>query len=199
MADLTTPWTWWDCRHQHHVSAALHTRPLTTLLASVLYTVAARTWSHWTLLHATGFATCRVPYRRWILNQTQEEEHINGIVLNFRVHCIQIKSLRFLWHFINFMHFSLWKSAFWTASLPYLWTMILISFWGLFDSTRACQWRNDTCCMYTQSPAFYALLMGSIFNVDFLENETVRFDENLTVALWYDMQQRVMLPQHPKI
>ena len=36
--------------------------------------------------------------------------------------------------------------------------------------------------------------MGSILNVDFLEKEIVWFDENLTVALWYDMQQHVMMP-----
>ena len=36
---------------------------------------------------------------------------------------------------------------------------------------------------YTNSHALLALLMGSIFNVDFLENEIVGFDENLTIAL----------------
>ena len=41
--------------------------------------------------------------------------------------------------------------------------------------------------------------MRSIFNVDFLENETVGLDENLTVASWYDMQHNVMLQYHPKI
>ena len=38
--------------------------------------------------------------------------------------------------------------------------------------------------------------MGIIFNP---ENEIAGFGENLTVALWYDTQQRVMLPEHPKI
>ena len=38
-------------------------------------------------------------------------------------------------------------------------------------------------CMYTKLPVFLPLLMGSILNVDFLENEIVGFDKNLTVAL----------------
>ena len=54
---------------------------------------------------------------------------------------------------------------------------------SLFDSARAHQCRNDTLCMYTKSPACLPLLMGSIFNVDFLENEIAGFDDNLTVAL----------------
>ena len=40
-------------------------------------------------------------------------------------------------------------------------------------------------CMekYKIGGIFLPLLMGSIFNVDFLENEIVGFDKNLTVAL----------------
>ena len=49
--------------NQHRVSAALKARPITPLSAIVLYTVAAGTWSRWTLQHATGFARCVVPYR----------------------------------------------------------------------------------------------------------------------------------------
>ena len=52
----------------------------------------------------------------------------------------------------------------------------------VFDSTSARQWRNDTCCTDTKSPAVLRLLMGNIFNVDFLENKLVGFDKNLTVA-----------------
>ena len=47
---------------------------------------------------------------------------------------------------------------------------------------------------YTKSPAFLRLLMGSIFIVDFHENEVVGFDENSTVDLCYDKQELVMLP-----
>ena len=36
--------------------------------------------------------------------------------------------------------------------------------------------------------------MGSIFDIDFLENDIVGFDDDLTAALRYDIQQRVMLP-----
>ena len=34
---------------------------------------------------------------------------------------------------------------------------------------------------------FWSLSTGGSFLVDFLENEIVGFDENLTVALWYDL------------
>ena len=40
-----------------------------------------------------------------------------------------------------------------------------------------------TACIHTKSLALLPLLMGSIFNVDFLENEILGFDENVTVAL----------------
>ena len=59
--------------HQHRVSAALQARPLTTLSASVLYTVSAGTWVKVNTTACNGLATCIAPYRR-ILNQTQEEE-----------------------------------------------------------------------------------------------------------------------------
>ena len=36
--------------------------------------------------------------------------------------------------------------------------------------------------LYTKIACFLPLFMGSIFNVDFLENEIVGFDKNLTVA-----------------
>ena len=48
--------------------------------------------------------------------------------------------------------------------------------------------------LYKKSPAFLPHLTETIFNVDFLENKTVGFDENLRVALRCDMQQRVILP-----
>ena len=41
---------------------------------------------------------------------------------------------------------------------------------------------------------FWSLFTGGSFVVDFLENEIVGFDENLTVALSYDLQQHVMMP-----
>ena len=37
--------------------------------------------------------------------------------------------------------------------------------------------------MCRKLPVVLTLLIGSIFNVDFLENEILGFDENLTVAL----------------
>ena len=37
--------------------------------------------------------------------------------------------------------------------------------------------------MCTNLPVVLTLLIGSIFNVDFLENEFLGFDENFTVAL----------------
>ena len=47
-------------------------------------------------------------------------------------------------------------------------------FMWLFDSiVRARQWWNYMRCMHTKWPVFLPLLMGSIFNVDFLENEIV--------------------------
>ena len=41
---------------------------------------------------------------------------------------------------------------------------------------------------------FWSLFTGGSFLVDFLENEIVGFDEHLTVALWYDLQQHVVMP-----
>ena len=41
---------------------------------------------------------------------------------------------------------------------------------------------------------FWSLFTGGSFLVDFLENEILGFDENWTIALRYDLQQRVMLP-----
>ena len=37
--------------------------------------------------------------------------------------------------------------------------------------------------MCTNLPVVLTFLIGSIFNVDFLENEILGFDENFTVAL----------------
>ncbi len=85
------------------------------------------------------------------------------------------------------------KSTFWTVSDIFVLCRNTDFMW-LFNSTHARQWRNDKRCKYTKSPAVMQLLTRSIFNVDFLENEIVRFDENLTVALSYDLQQLVMLP-----
>ena len=45
-----------------------------------------------------------------------------------------------------------------------------------------------------QNRLFLPLLIGRIFNVNFFENEIVAYDENVIVALSYDMQQRGNLP-----
>ena len=51
---------------------------------------------------------------------------------------------------------------------------------------------------WTEMALFWSLFTGGSFIVDFLKNEILGFDENLTVALWYDLQQCVMLPLPPK-
>ena len=51
-------------------------------------------------------------------------------------------------------------------------------------STRGVlRWRKDPHSTWTEIALFWSLFTGGSFLVDFLENEILGFDENLTVAL----------------
>ena len=56
-------------------------------------------------------------------------------------------------------------------------------FWWLLDNTGVLRWWKDTHSTWTEMALFWSLFTGGSFLVDFLENEIVGFDENLTVSL----------------
>ena len=58
-----------------------------------------------------------------------------------------------------------------------------IIFWWLLQNTGVLRWRKDPHSTWTEIALFWSLFTGGSFLVDFLENEILGFDENLTVAL----------------
>ena len=58
-----------------------------------------------------------------------------------------------------------------------------VNFLVAADNTGVLRWRKDTHSTWTEMALFWSLFTGGSFLVDFLENEIVGFDENLTVAL----------------
>ena len=50
-------------------------------------------------------------------------------------------------------------------------------------NTGVLRWRKDPHSTWTEMALFCSLFTGGSFLIDFLENEILGFDENLTVAL----------------
>ena len=60
-----------DCRHQHRMSVTLQARPLTTLPASVLYTVGLGNIEHCRAQLASRPAVCRIEEHGGIVDETE--------------------------------------------------------------------------------------------------------------------------------